>query len=137
MAGKCGNGSGKGGGGSTTTADSITTIEDCSALWLGGTVGFEITAVGVAGYEFSNVQRLVLPATATATASTRNQTKVETSCAPRCGPEGELTLGDGGSDRLRSGGDAECWPCSKPAAGKAASSRHACPLGRLPRGGLS
>ena len=51
LAGKGGNGSGKGSGGSTTNPDSSITIEDYSALWLGGTVGFETNAVGLAGWE--------------------------------------------------------------------------------------
>ena len=52
LTGKGGNGNGKGGGGSTTNPDSRITIEDYSELWLGGTVGFETNAVGLAGREY-------------------------------------------------------------------------------------
>jgi hypothetical protein len=100
MAGRGGNGNGKGGGASTTTAESSITIEDYRELWLGGTVGFEITTVGLARLGVPDVHRLVLNRTARRRHQHSGRTTAETSCTPRCDRPT--------SQWLWSGGDAEC-----------------------------
>ena len=102
-----GNGKGGGKGGNQTAGTSSIKIEDYSELWLGGTVGFETNAVGLAGWEYPMVAVWCYQDVDGDGLETGGQTD-DLVYAELRHPGDEPTLGGAASLWLTNGGSAEC-----------------------------